>query len=309
VNTSEHFVSTCLKRDKSVCMFLLRVHKVSCSRFHAVNSKKTFTACAFNSNYYHHPASKNITSRTNASSTTRINEYKSGEMDSRESERRKIRGVIFDMDGTLTVPNLDFNEMMRRLGCKTNNILKEVDGFDETRRKRSYEIIAEMEEEALKTMKAMPGAVKLAKFLDEMNIPRGLVTRNVKTSVDHFHNVAWKDGDSDSLMKAFHPVCSREFTPYKPAPDSLLHICKEWGVDPSEVMMVGDSPKDDVVAGNRAGCVTVLVDVEDTNRSYDIDKLEGEHIPHFIVPRIEDVSQLLNFHFEVIGNGVGETKR
>ena len=289
-------------------MFLLRVHKVSCSRFHAVNSKKSFTACVFNSNYYHHPASKNTTFRANASSTTRINEYKSGEMDSSES-RRKIRGVIFDMDGTLTVPNLDFNEMMRRLGCKTNNILKEVDGFDETRRKRSYEIIAEMEEEALKTMKAMPGAVKLAKFLDEMNIPRGLVTRNVKTSVDHFHNVAWKDGDSDSLMKAFHPVCSREFTPYKPAPDSLLHICKEWGVDPSEVMMVGDSPKDDVVAGNRAGCVTVLVDVEDTNRSYDIDKLEGEHIPHFIVPRIEDVSQLLNFHFEVIRNGVGETKR
>jgi HAD superfamily hydrolase (TIGR01549 family) len=229
--------------------------------------------------------------------------------DDTKNEKRKIRGLIFDMDGTLTVPNLDFNEMMRRLGCKTNNILKEVDEFDEERRKRSYEIIAEMEVEALKSMKAMPGAVKLAKLLDEMNVPRGLVTRNVKTSVDHFHNVAWKDGETDTLMKAFHPVCSREFTPYKPAPDSLLHICKVWGVDPSEVMMVGDSPKDDVVAGNRAGCVTVLIDVEDTNRSYDIDALEGEHIPHFIVPRIEEISHLLEFHFEVIGDGVGETNR
>ena len=56
--------------------------------------------------------------------------------------KRKIRGLIFDMDGTLTVPNLDFNEMMRRLGCKTNNILKEVDGFDEERMKKSYQIIA-----------------------------------------------------------------------------------------------------------------------------------------------------------------------
>jgi len=74
-------------------------------------------------------------------------------------------------------------------------------------------------------------------------------------------------------------------------------------------MMVGDSPKDDVVAGNRAGCVTVLIDVEDTNRSYDIDELEGEHIPHFIVPRIEEISHLLEFHFEVIGDGVGETNR
>jgi len=220
--------------------------------------------------------------------------------------KRKIRGLIFDMDGTLTIPNLDFNEMMRRLGCKTNNILKEVDGFDEERRKKSYQIIAEMEGEALKTMKAMPGAVKLAKLLDDLNVPRGLVTRNVKTSVDHFHNVAWKDGETDTLMKAFHPVCSREFTPYKPAPDSLLHICKEWGVDPSEVMMVGDSPKDDVVAGNRAGCVTVLIEVEDTNRSYDIAKLEGEQVPHFIVPRIEEISYLLEYHFEIIGNGSGE---
>ena len=67
--------------------------------------------------------------------------------------------------------------MMRRLGCKTNNILKEVDGFDEERRKKSYQIIAEMEGEALKTMKAMPGAVKLAKLLDDLNVPRGLVTK------------------------------------------------------------------------------------------------------------------------------------
>jgi hypothetical protein len=55
--------------------------------------------------------------------------------------------------------------------------------------------------------------------------------------------------------------------------------------------------------------VTVLIDVEDTNRSYDIDALEGEHIPHFIVPRIEEISHLLEFHFEVIGDGVGETNR
>ena len=27
-----------------------------------------------------------------------------------------LRGVVFDMDGTLTVPNLDFDEMYRRAG-------------------------------------------------------------------------------------------------------------------------------------------------------------------------------------------------
>ena len=46
--------------------------------------------------------------------------------------------------------------------------------------------------------------------------------------------------------------------------------------------------------------------VEDTNRSYDIAKLEGEQVPHFIVPRIEEISYLLEFHFEIIGTGSGE---
>lgn len=38
---------------------------------------------------------------------------------------------------------------------------------------------------------------------------------------------------------------------------ALLHICSTWGVDPREVVMVGDSVKDDIVCGNRAGSITV----------------------------------------------------
>lgn len=36
-------------------------------------------------------------------------------------------------------------------------------------------------------MKLMPGVVELCGFLDEQRIPRGLITRNVKTSVDFLH--------------------------------------------------------------------------------------------------------------------------
>ncbi len=41
--------------------------------------------------------------------------------------------------------------------------------------------------QALKDMKLMPGIVELCGFLDEQRIPRGLITRNVKTSVDFLH--------------------------------------------------------------------------------------------------------------------------
>ena len=44
----------------------------------------------------------------------------------------------------------------------------------------------------------------------------------------------------------FSPALSREFRPCKPDPAPLLHICSTWEVQPHEVMMIGDSLKDDV---------------------------------------------------------------
>ena len=105
--------------------------------------------------------------------------------------RRRLRGVIFDMDGTLTVPNHDFAEMYRRVGCETKDILTEIEGWSEAERERAYAIIHEMESEALATMRRMPGAATLGAFLDARGLPRGLVTRNVQASVAHFHANAW----------------------------------------------------------------------------------------------------------------------
>lgn len=48
------------------------------------------------------------------------------------------------------------------------------------------------------------------------------------------------------LQMTFSPALSREFRPYKPDPAPLLHICSTWEVQPHEVMMIGDSLKDDV---------------------------------------------------------------
>jgi HAD superfamily hydrolase (TIGR01549 family) len=48
------------------------------------------------------------------------------------------------------------------------------------------------------------------------------------------------------LQIVFSPALSREFRPYKPDPAPLLHICSTWDVQPNEVLMVGDSLKDDV---------------------------------------------------------------
>jgi len=51
---------------------------------------------------------------------------------------------------------------------------------------------------------------------------------------------------TSSLQITFSPALSREFRPYKPDPGPLLHICSLWEVQPNEVIMIGDSLKDDV---------------------------------------------------------------
>ena len=107
-------------------------------------------------------------------------------------DRPPLRGVIFDMDGTLTVPNHDFKRMYERVGCVTSDILTEIDTWEPERRERAEAIIHEMETEALVGMRVMPHASSLGAFLDQRDVPRGLVTpRNVSASVDHFHAEHW----------------------------------------------------------------------------------------------------------------------
>jgi len=102
---------------------------------------------------------------------------------------RIVRGVVFDMDGTLCASAaLDFAEMRRRTGCVTSDILGEVDSWEDARRRRAYDVIEEMEREALATTTALPGAADVASALDEMGVPRALVTRNAATSVDYLYH-------------------------------------------------------------------------------------------------------------------------
>lgn len=214
---------------------------------------------------------------------------------------RIVRGVVFDMDGTLCASAaLDFAEMRRRTGCVTSDILGEVDSWEDARRRRAYDVIEEMEREALATTTALPGAADAARALDEMGVPRALVTRNAATSVDYFHERVW-------TRAPFSPRLSREFTPYKPAPDAILHICETWGCAPSEVIMVGDSAKDDVVSGNRAGAVTVLLDSGRTEKwveEFGVEDVPEEMVPHFVVADMHELRALLteSGHFEFRSN-------
>ena len=69
-------------------------------------------------------------------------------------EVTEIRGVIFDMDGTLTLPVLRFAEMKEKLGLRpTDDILPTVQKLPPEERAKAFEIIEEFEREGVENMK------------------------------------------------------------------------------------------------------------------------------------------------------------
>eukprot|EP00443_Scrippsiella_acuminata_P030002 CAMPEP_0115328646 /NCGR_PEP_ID=MMETSP0270-20121206/84793_1 /TAXON_ID=71861 /ORGANISM="Scrippsiella trochoidea, Strain CCMP3099" /LENGTH=389 /DNA_ID=CAMNT_0002749185 /DNA_START=46 /DNA_END=1211 /DNA_ORIENTATION=- len=171
-----------------------------------------------------------------------------------EQERPPLRGVVFDMDGTLTVPNLDFQELYRRAGVpKGEDILSAKWRADAN----ACAIVEDFEEEGRRTLCLMPGAAELGAWLSAHGIPTALVTRNSARTLEHFFAHIWP-----ASVPAFMPAISRD-DPWasKPDPASLVHIAKQWGVPAGDsLLMVGDSPSNDVVYGKAAGVRTALLD-------------------------------------------------
>ncbi|CAN1144788.1 Haloacid dehalogenase-like hydrolase domain-containing protein At2g33255 [Linum perenne] len=175
--------------------------------------------------------------------------------------RARIRGVVFDMDGTLTVPAIDFSAMYkavlgedeyRRIRAENPSgidILHHIEKWSPDKQRKAYEIIVDYERQGLDRLQIMPGAEELCGFLDSKKIRRGLITRNFKEAVDLFHS---------RFGKSFSPALSREFRPYKPDPAPLLSICSTWDVQPDEVIMIGDSLKDDVSVSSSQSSIPLL---------------------------------------------------
>eukprot|EP00592_Proboscia_alata_P004755 CAMPEP_0194379484 /NCGR_PEP_ID=MMETSP0174-20130528/40067_1 /TAXON_ID=216777 /ORGANISM="Proboscia alata, Strain PI-D3" /LENGTH=404 /DNA_ID=CAMNT_0039162253 /DNA_START=65 /DNA_END=1279 /DNA_ORIENTATION=- len=173
-----------------------------------------------------------------------------------------LRGVVFDMDGTLTVPNLDFDEMYSRCEVpRDQDILEAVALMDAEKASKARGVIEEIEEEGRQTLRLTPGAAELGRWLAAHKIPMALVTRNTQKTVKVFEENLW----FDAVGSSFSPSISRDFPdgiPPKPDPKAFDIIAKRWSIDlpTSGLVMVGDSPSNDVAFGKAAGASTVLVD-------------------------------------------------
>jgi HAD superfamily hydrolase (TIGR01549 family) len=145
------------------------------------------------------------------------------------------RAMLFDMDGTLTEPMLDFPKIKAEMGIGSRPILEALAEMSSERRAEAEAILLRHEDRAAARSTLNPGCRELLAHLHESGIATALITRNSRRSVEivvRLHSLK------------FETVIAREDGPFKPSPVPLHLACRKLAVVHSRAWMVGDGQYD-----------------------------------------------------------------
>lgn len=159
-----------------------------------------------------------------------------------------IRGIIFDLDGTITRPYIDFRRLQKELGTK-GSILEFIESLKEEEKKKAHNILDQFEIDAAKNSELNNNVREVLHELHKRKFLTAILTRNKIDSVNYV---------MDKHQIYFDTVFTRDDAPPKPSPDAIYMICRRWKLEPKNVIVVGDYLYD-IVAGRAAGCKTILL--------------------------------------------------
>lgn len=161
---------------------------------------------------------------------------------------------IFDMDGTLTVPQHDFAWLRAQLEIpEGEDILQAIDARDPQRAAEDHAFIHRWEEAIAHGAKPQADALALLSALRARGCTLGVLTRNTLLGARITLQAAGLEG-----YFAPDAVLGRGCAPPKPLPGGVEALLSRWGAPPTDAVMVGDWIHD-VEAGRAAGAATVLI--------------------------------------------------
>jgi len=180
---------------------------------------------------------------------------------SQSLDPRRCQGWIFDLDGTLTVPQHDFDAIRAELGLpKGRPILEALGELPGVRARPLARRLHEIEHGLALSAQAAPGAAELLLRLMQRRARLGVLTRNAG-------DLARLTLASAGLAFAFDAadVLGREAAAPKPDPEGVTALLSRWNLAPACVVVVGDFLFD-LQAGRAAGTAAVWVDHEGGDR-------------------------------------------
>ena len=180
-----------------------------------------------------------------------------------------ISGVIFDMDNTLVYPTLDFDYISRGVkdflissGLPASEVENMSPLLESLRSLKAtypelYEdamrILIERELERARSSVIPREVVDTLNILKSMGMRMAVITRNCREATE----IAM-----DGIKEYFMAIITRDDVERpKPHPEHILKGVRAIGLSPQRCLCVGDY-EFDIIAGRRAGCITVGINIE-----------------------------------------------
>ena len=208
-----------------------------------------------------------------------------GKNENDKAKLGRIKGVLFDFDGTLTMPDaLDFPAIKREMGCPLDfPIIEYLETLPPERKGPLLEILKTKEEQAAQESLPNTGAEACLDYLKQKGLLIGIITRNSLQSVQKAFE-KFKIIDA----RAFVTIITRDDCPPKPRPDGVHQAAQRMGIFPQELLVVGDF-RFDIIAGHEAGARTVLL----TNGKKPV-IVPGDPAPNFTVGCLEELPLIID---------------
>ena len=180
-----------------------------------------------------------------------------------------IKGVIFDLDGTLIQLPINYDIIQKNLKefFNISENLKpliptiiELSKNDQNKIKTAFSLICKEEILASKNFEIMDGAVEILKFLKSKNLILCLVTMQCRAALNE---ILYKM----NILDLFDFVISRDenYDRFEQIQNSLNNI----SLNSSEVLVIGDRIHD-VESAKKAGCIPILkINKINKNPSFD----------------------------------------
>lgn len=168
---------------------------------------------------------------------------------------RGVRGVVFDLDGTLVDSRYDWTAIRATLGVTGPSIIDDLNGRPEPERTALWERLFAIERDASRAASAMPGAERLLALIRRHGLGMALVTNNT-------------DENTLAMLERFglalDHVLTRDSGLWKPSGAPIREAMRRLALPPERCAVVGDSLYD-LHAGREAGAAAVVI-VGDTSR-------------------------------------------
>ncbi|WP_373653745.1 HAD family hydrolase [Schlesneria sp. DSM 10557] len=189
-----------------------------------------------------------------------------------------VRGVIFDLDGTLVDSRLDFDAMRLEMGLPQGMPILE--GLEQTpagpQRDRMVAIMRAHELRGADEAILFSGVTQFLAQIRDLGIPSAVLTRNSREAAERTLG-RWN--------LTFSQVVTREDAPPKPDPAGPIMIARKWGIPVTQIVMVGDYLFD-IEAGRRAGMRSVLFAPQEIP--------DYAHLADIVLKDFRDAATLLN---------------